>query len=206
MAHQHTASLRPSVAGFLLLDSSFKPIYFNNEAIHILAYPERPQKMKSIGPYLANKIGPDLRNRRSSNQSPFLNEFMSGKRRYLCWAFSLNPHSKSSFLATIALLIVRRVQKTVEFSQMAEECRLTPREQEAVEFLMQGLTSKEIAVRMKISPNTVKAFFRLVMVKMGVSTRSGIMGKFIKPHIVGDQARSSLVTQNLPDPTPPVGG
>ena len=46
---------------------------------------------------------------------------------------------------------------------------------------MQGLTSKEIAVRMKISPNTVKAFLRLVMVKMKVSTRSGIAGK-LKEH------------------------
>jgi len=46
-----------------------------------------------------------------------------------------------------------------------------------VEFLLQGLTSKEIANRMGISPNTVKAFLRLVMVKMKVSTRSGIAGK-----------------------------
>jgi DNA-binding CsgD family transcriptional regulator len=46
-----------------------------------------------------------------------------------------------------------------------------------VEFLLEGFTSKEIAERMKISPNTVKAFIRLVMVKMGVSTRSGIIGK-----------------------------
>jgi DNA-binding CsgD family transcriptional regulator len=47
--------------------------------------------------------------------------------------------------------------------------------------LLQGLTSKEIAQRMGISPNTVKAFLRLVMVKMGVSTRSGIVGKIVGP-------------------------
>jgi hypothetical protein len=46
-----------------------------------------------------------------------------------------------------------------------------------VEFLLQGLTSKEIANRMNISVNTVKAFLRLIMVKMNVSTRSGIAGK-----------------------------
>jgi hypothetical protein len=32
---------------------------------------------------------------------------------------------------------------------------------------------------MNISPNTVKAFVHLVMVKMGVSTRSGIIGKMV---------------------------
>jgi DNA-binding CsgD family transcriptional regulator len=56
---------------------------------------------------------------------------------------------------------------------------LTQREQETVKLLLQGLTSKEIAGRMGISANTVKAFVRLVMIKMGVSTRSGIAGKIV---------------------------
>jgi DNA-binding CsgD family transcriptional regulator len=58
---------------------------------------------------------------------------------------------------------------------------LSAREREAVEFLLSGLTCKEIADRMKISPNTVKAFLRVVMIKMGVSTRSGILAKIIQP-------------------------
>ena len=62
-------------------------------------------------------------------------------------------------------------------TEISQEFDLTQRERETVEFLMQGLTSKEIATRMNISPNTVKAFLRLVMVKMKVSTRSGIAGK-----------------------------
>jgi DNA-binding CsgD family transcriptional regulator len=55
--------------------------------------------------------------------------------------------------------------------------RLTPREQETVKLLFEGLTSEESANRMKISANTSGAFLRLVMVKMDVSTRSGIVGK-----------------------------
>jgi len=43
--------------------------------------------------------------------------------------------------------------------------------------LSEGLTSKEIAVKMNISPNTVKAFLRFIMLKLGVTTRSGILGK-----------------------------
>jgi DNA-binding NarL/FixJ family response regulator len=45
--------------------------------------------------------------------------------------------------------------------------------------LAEGYCSKEIAARMEISPNTVKAFVHLVMVKMSVSTRSGIIGKMV---------------------------
>jgi len=58
-----------------------------------------------------------------------------------------------------------------------QQYNLTSRELQAVELLMDGLRSKEIALRMQISPNTVKAFLRLVMLKMGVSTRSGIVGR-----------------------------
>ncbi|PYU93391.1 MAG: hypothetical protein DMG08_10290 [Acidobacteria bacterium] len=42
-------------------------------------------------------------------------------------------------------------------SELAELYRLTGREREAIGYLLQGLTSKEIAVRMEISPNTVKS-------------------------------------------------
>jgi DNA-binding CsgD family transcriptional regulator len=45
--------------------------------------------------------------------------------------------------------------------------------------LGEGLTSKEIAIRMNISPNTVNSFVRLMMVKMGVSSRSAIIGKIV---------------------------
>ena len=58
---------------------------------------------------------------------------------------------------------------------MAKQYNLTSRELQAVELLTDGLRSKEIALRMQISPNTVKTFLRLVMLKMGVSTRSGIV-------------------------------
>jgi DNA-binding CsgD family transcriptional regulator len=68
-------------------------------------------------------------------------------------------------------------------AQIGQDFELTRREKETVELLIQGLTSKEIATRMQISPNTVKAFLRIVMVKMGVSTRSGILGKVIGPRM-----------------------
>jgi DNA-binding CsgD family transcriptional regulator len=42
-----------------------------------------------------------------------------------------------------------------------------------------GLTSKGLARKMSISPNTVNAFLRLIMVKMGVTSRAGVMGKLL---------------------------
>ena len=52
-------------------------------------------------------------------------------------------------------------------SHVSERFHLTPREQEVVQYLVEGLTSKEIAVRLEISPNTVKAFLHSVMITSG---------------------------------------
>ncbi|PYS00294.1 MAG: hypothetical protein DMG15_05070 [Acidobacteria bacterium] len=70
---------------------------------------------------------------------------------------------------------------------LAARFQLTDREMEAIQHLADGLTSKEIAHRMNISPNTVKASLRLIMLKMGVTTRSGVIGKLINTAHGGDQ-------------------
>lgn len=75
------------------------------------------------------------------------------------------------------LLLERSTNGAATLGQICARFCLTPREQETVELLFEGMTNKEIANRMKISANTVKVFVRMVMVKMGVSTRSGIVGK-----------------------------
>jgi len=57
---------------------------------------------------------------------------------------------------------------------------LTDREHEVLKEIAAGLTSKEVAQRMNISPNTVKVFLRMIMMKMGVSTRSGVIAKLLE--------------------------
>jgi DNA-binding CsgD family transcriptional regulator len=79
----------------------------------------------------------------------------------------------------VALLLERRSPGWLSLSEISESYNLTRRERQTVELLVRGLTTKEIAVQMSVSPNTVKAFLRLVMIKLGVSTRSGIVGKII---------------------------
>ena len=172
----------PSGHGFLVMDNSFKLIYANAEAVDILVYPENPKKIKSLNSFLTEKIRSALLKEPSSPKVGFVAELRSGRRRYLCRAFSLNPYSKNSGgQESLALQFERTRQVSLNGSQIAERFNLTPREQQTLEYLIQGLTSKEIATRMHISPNTVKAFLRMIMVKMGVKTRSGIVGMLIEP-------------------------
>ncbi len=169
-----------SGAGLVLLDSLGTTIYFNADAIQILTFPQTPPDANPSGKLLAREIRSRLLTDAPSPESPFVKELVSGKRRYVCRAFPLISAPRNTFHATTALLIERGVPRTINVSEMAAQFRLTRREREAVELLMLGLTSKEIASRMKISTNTVKAFLRLVMSKMAVSTRSGIVGKIIR--------------------------
>ncbi|MGB8061743.1 MAG: helix-turn-helix transcriptional regulator [Candidatus Sulfotelmatobacter sp.] len=169
-----------SQPGFLLLDKSLGPVASNQEAIKILSYPNLPERIKRMDQFLADRIRVGLVSRQSSNGLDFVKEFKSGKRRYFCRSFRLETNSKTTPVLA-ALLLERGCSGIIAVTQIGEEFALTGRERETVQLLVQGLTSKEIATRMKISPNTVKAFLRIVMVKMGVSTRSGILGKVIGP-------------------------
>ncbi len=158
-----------------------KQLACNSEAVQILTFPNVPEKIKRLDVFLSDKIRSGLVDRQSRQSLDFVKEFKSGNRRYICRTFRLDCNNGAQ--PTLGVLLERYSSSTSALSQLTKQFDLTLRERETVELLLQGLTSKEIATRMNISPNTVKAFLRLVMVKMGVSTRSGIVGR-----VIGSQA------------------
>jgi DNA-binding CsgD family transcriptional regulator len=151
----------------------------NSEAVQILAFPDSPEKLGHFSGWLSKKIRSCLIDRHSLTRPSFVNEFRSAKRTYLCRAFALNPGTNGSARPALALMLERKSNGGGSVAEISQRFGLTAREQETMRLLAQGFCSKEIAVRMNISPNTVKAFVHLVMVKMGVSTRSGIIGKMV---------------------------
>jgi DNA-binding CsgD family transcriptional regulator len=169
--------IAPSESGFLLLDLSMNPIASNGEAIQILSFPSKPDRIKQLNIFLSDRIRTSLLDRHSQDGQTFVKEYRSGKRRYICRSFRMDCNGRVAPQPAIALLLERNAPDSMVLEEISQQFDLTQRERETVELLFQGLTSKEIANRMAISPNTVKAFLRLVMVKMGVSTRSGIVGK-----------------------------
>jgi len=169
--------------GFILLDARLRPVAYNSEAVQILSFPTRPDRIKQIPLFLYDKIRSNLLNGGSSELPQFVRECRAGRRTYSCRAFRIDCNSVSETQAPIsfAILLERHVSSAAALADLSRQFELTARECETVALLLEGLTSKEIANRMQISPNTVKAFLRLVMVKMNVSTRSGIVGKALGP-------------------------
>lgn len=180
MQKQAQTRQNASAAGLLVLDSGNRLVCANAEAIRVLVYPEDLEKIKSSDNHLTEQIPAIILNGNSATQPPATKNFVSGRRQYLCRVFVLESNSKNAGAPHLAIVIERANHVSFLVSSVAEQFRLTGREKEAVRLLLEGLTSKEIAERMQISPNTVKVFLRLVMVKMGVTTRSGILGKTLQ--------------------------
>ena len=168
-----------SAPGFLLLDGSLHPLAYNTEATLILCFPTKPEQIKQMHVFLADKVRSSLLSR-NNGEAQFVRDYKSGRRLYLCRAFRLDVCERGTLGASVAVLLERHYASEDTLKQLSQQFDLTGRELETVGLLMEGLTSKEIANRMQISPNTVKAFLRLVMLKMSVSTRSGIVGKIVE--------------------------
>jgi len=165
--------------GLVVVDRSLNLVASNLEATQILTFPTPPEKIPNLDSWLTKRIRGGLVDRGSSALLRFVEQFKSARRTYHCRSFplNLNGNARVPDHPALVLLLERSATGGVKLTEICTRFGLTPREQETVKLLFEGLTSKEIAERMSISPNTVKAFLRLIMVKMGVSTRSGIIGK-----------------------------
>jgi DNA-binding NarL/FixJ family response regulator len=173
-----TRSFSPGT-GFLIFNSSLQPLYLNTCAAEILFYPHKPPLAEHLFDELAAKIRMMVARSGPDGLISACGEFLSGSRRYICRLVSLEwPYSDTKD-ASLAILFERRHKAQPGIREICQKHHLTPREARAVELLLEGLANKEIAARMGISPNTLKVFFRLAMVKLGVTSRSALMSKFI---------------------------
>lgn len=165
--------------GFLLLNSNLSPIFFNRTAAEILSYPQKVDVHKNFDDYLASRVRANLLLGESLRAPQLVSEFKSGRRLYQCRMYRVNALVQGDERCWLAIILERGSNKSFSIEQVSEKFHLSTREREVLPHLLNGLTTKEIASGMDISPNTVKVFLRMIMVKMGVSTRSGIVGKAI---------------------------
>lgn len=168
-----------TAAGFLLMDSSLRPAWCNAEAIRILSYPDQLANLRHSRVLLTARIRSSLVSRHAHGESPFVPEFHSGRRRYFCRPFLVDSYAGNPSRSYIAVLLERRPSGLAPLSEISRLFNLTEREREALEYLLQGLGNKAIANRMNISPNTVKAYMRTIMIKTGATSRSAMLRTII---------------------------
>jgi DNA-binding CsgD family transcriptional regulator len=164
--------------GLLVMDLHLRPMYMNDSALHILSYPDNPRtdrQMTAVQERLQIILHAEHYPCESQPPAPFA----SGRRCYLCRSFRLESRQYGASRRQIVALLFERDGRGQLGALVGASQRfhLSPRESQTVEHMSRGLTTKEIAQRMHVSPNTVKQFVRLIMSKMGVTTRPGILGR-----------------------------
>src|SRR3989454_9824458 len=134
---RNTAALPPrSPVGILFLDSSMRPVSFNAEAIHVLGYPDKLANIRRPDVFLAGKIHSSLMRHPSSRESPFVTEFRSGRRRYLCRVMFVDWNANGHPHPSIDVLLERGPSSLSPVSLVSEQSNLTRHERDALEDLL----------------------------------------------------------------------
>jgi DNA-binding CsgD family transcriptional regulator len=174
--------------GIVLVDLTFRPIALDRGAEAILGDVDGHCGGGDGGASLPLDLLNALKARPLTELDAALIYVNASGRSYSCRSSTINPRTGGLAEPVLALYLKRELSVVDAVHQVGVDYSLTDREQEALIGVAMGLTSKELAVRMKISPNTVKAFLRLIMVKMGATTRAGIVGRLLdseRPASVG---------------------
>jgi DNA-binding CsgD family transcriptional regulator len=173
-------SAQASSAGFLLLDAALRPLYANQEALSALAYPTNLTKNNGPDSLLESRVQALFEGSNGSRQLRGNGSLTSGRRRYQLRVFSVRSPLANGFKPAVAILFERNKKPSIDLSNLSKRFRLTPREVETVEHLVRGFNTQQIAERMGISPNTVKAFLRSIMMKMAADSRAGIIARILQ--------------------------
>jgi DNA-binding NarL/FixJ family response regulator len=170
----HKAKPAPQApdVGLVLLDGSLRPIAFDRGAAAILNHANQDA--------IPEEILRTLRGRKLAELSSIKTVFRVGKSEYMCRAYVVECEAALLGQSIVVLHLERDSLMGNAMYEAALKYNLTEREQEALKGISMGLSNKQLAERMTISPNTVRAFLRFIMVKMGVTSRSAIIAKILQ--------------------------
>ena len=93
--------------GFLLLNSSLDPIFFNRAAAEILSYPLKVEAHKDLDNYLASRVRTNLVSGESSRAPNLVSDFQSGRRLYQCRTYRVNALAQGDSRCTLAIILER---------------------------------------------------------------------------------------------------
>jgi DNA-binding CsgD family transcriptional regulator len=173
---RRTAKWVPPRKGFVLVGPAAGLIGANAEGLRILAYPDDPADLDAVKASARNTLRGLLAAHRT-DRSEDCAEISSGRRRYRCCLIPVRFFETGPDAERIAVLIERRAEGQLALERLSRQFRLTRRERECVQLVARGLSNKEIADRLGLSTNTVKALLRLVMTKLAAPSRAAVIAR-----------------------------
>lgn len=168
-------------------------VFFNNEAKSVL-FPPIPEGEKASLPEISSLCakwkeilegqGQDgIRGSadEGTEAKGYIDIFQSWRRRYTVRGVLLsekNPITKKKEKSYL-FIIERFKPESLNLAEVFRLWNLNHREQEIVRLILGDRGNKEIANHLGISINTVKAYMKLLLRKVGVHTRAGIISALL---------------------------
>lgn len=170
--------------GLALIDRAFHPIAMDEGAASILS--AIPSECRSgDAAFVPQKLPPVLLDhvRLMGVKEAASKEvhFIAANHCYSARASVMQSGKPPAAGPWILLRFERDLEGSEALAELSTTCGLTEREKEALGAIAIGLTSKEVAHRMNISPSTVKAFLRLIKIKTGARNRADLVAKLLDP-------------------------
>jgi DNA-binding CsgD family transcriptional regulator len=163
----------------ILIDSRCFPVSPSMEALRVLLYPREIPPNGKGRRLAAQRLRALFPNGPLAGETVTEGELLSGRRCYLYRIYRFGD-SISDPHAPAAVIVLERYQPPLTPPPASlVPYRLTVREEQVLRLVLTGLSNRQIAERIGISPNTVKVFLRLIMTKMEVTSRFGILGKLL---------------------------
>jgi len=103
----------------------------------------------------------------------------SHRREYLVKAIVLTGNMASPEGKQYLFTLERVSSESVNLPMIFRQYKLSNREREMVQLLLMGHSNKEIARDLHLSENTVKGYMKLLMGKLGVNNRAGIIATLL---------------------------
>ena len=165
-----------AAAGLVIMDLSLQPIAFDRGAAAILVDPN-PSDTNAAPVCIPKEILDAIRDCTPGELSSVKTRLRIGEREYLCRAYVLEPQNAAQ--PVLGLHFERCSSAHDAVHELSAAYNLTDREEEALRGIALGLSGKQLAERMNISPNTVKSYLRLIMAKVGVTSRAEVAAKLL---------------------------
>ena len=174
-------------AGLVLVNLSLKSVAFDRGAEAILKQRSRSEPKREPVACLPKEIQETIQGPRPLELLSRIVYFRAGGNEYACRAYLLEPQDSFYPHPILALHLQKNSAGNDAVSAVSAKYHLTAREEEVLRGIATGLGTKDLARRLSISPNTVKAFLRLIMVKLGVTTRAELFAKILDSRPNGDE-------------------
>ena len=175
-----------SLPGMLIFDVEGRFLYSNRETLEMIAgLGESDKAGESTGPPIPTEIHALCRELKDSvkpqasdplRETPHAILANREGQIFSLRAFFMGDHGGDTGPSHMMVLVERIIKKhEVDLEKARKEFKLSKREAEVLNHLCQGANNKEISDRLYICEYTVKDHIKMLMRKMGVSSRNEIL-------------------------------